>query len=88
VRRTRTAGLARSVSKKSCSPDNTACEGLFGTLKTELIYPRNWQNVALEALINQIGRYIRWYNERRIKLSLVSMVTAADGFVRRDGQAA
>jgi transposase InsO family protein len=76
------------VSRRVARPITQRAKAFSGTLKTELIYPRNWQNVALEALINQIGRYIRWYNERRIKLSLVSMVTAADGFVRRDGQAA
>ena len=27
------AGLIRSMSKKGCSPDNAACEGLFGRLK-------------------------------------------------------
>ncbi|WP_139796019.1 DDE-type integrase/transposase/recombinase [Clostridium acidisoli] len=29
------AGLTRSMSKKGCSPDNSACEGLFGRLKNE-----------------------------------------------------
>ncbi len=28
------AGLKRSMSGKGCSPDNSACEGLFGRLKT------------------------------------------------------
>ena len=28
-----TAGLERSMSKKGYSPDNAACEGLFGRLK-------------------------------------------------------
>ena len=27
------AGLKRSMSKKGCSPDNSACEGLFGIMK-------------------------------------------------------
>ena len=27
------------MSRKGCSPDNAACEGFFGRLKTELFYP-------------------------------------------------
>jgi len=30
------AGLMRSMSKKGCSPDNSAFEGLFGRLKNEM----------------------------------------------------
>ncbi len=70
IRRIHKAGLTRSMSKKGGSPDSAACEGFFGRLKNELIYPRNWQDASLEALIGQIDTYIRWYNERRIKLSL------------------
>ncbi len=70
IHRTDNAKLVRSMSKKGCSPDNAACEGFFGRLKTELIYPRNWQNITLEDFMEQIDRYIRWYNERRIKISL------------------
>jgi transposase InsO family protein len=58
------------MSKKGCSPDNAACEGFFGRLKTELIYPRSWQDVTLEDVMQRIDGYIRWYNERRIKQSL------------------
>lgn len=70
IRRTKTARLTRSMSKKGCSPDNAACEGFFGRLKTELIYPRNWQNTTLEDFMQRIDAYIRWYNQRRIKMSL------------------
>lgn len=70
IRRTHEAKLTRSMSKKGCSPDNAACEGFFGRLKTEFFYPRNWQDVGIEKFIQQIDDYIRWYNERRIKLSL------------------
>ncbi|MGF6346824.1 transposase InsO family protein [Variovorax sp. W2I14] len=34
------AKLIRSMSRKGYSPDNAACEGFFGRLKTELFYPR------------------------------------------------
>jgi putative transposase len=70
IRRTQQAKLTRSMSRKGCSPDNAACEGFFGRLKNELIYPRNWQNVTLEHFMQQIDAYIRWYNECRIKVSL------------------
>jgi putative transposase len=67
---TRQAKLTRSMSKKACSPDNAACEGFFGRLKTEFVYPRDWQDVQLDEFMRQIDVYIRWYNEKRIKVSL------------------
>ncbi len=64
------AKLIRSMSRKGCSPDNAACEGFFGRLKTELFYPRNWQSTSIEQFIQTLDSYIRWYNEKRIKISL------------------
>ena len=64
------AKLIRSMSRKGCSPDNAACEGFFGRLKTELFYPRDWQATTLEQFIQAVDAYIRWYNEKRIKISL------------------
>lgn len=64
------AKLIRSMSRKGCSPDNAACEGFFGRLKTELFYPRNWQSTSIEQFIQDLDSYIRWYNEKRIKISL------------------
>ncbi|NYT44626.1 IS3 family transposase [Alcaligenaceae bacterium] len=52
------------MSEKGCPPDNAACEGFFGRLKTELIYRRNWWDVQLQDFMEQINGYIRWYNER------------------------
>jgi putative transposase len=46
--RIRNAKLIRSMSRKGCSPDNAACEGFFGRLKTELFYPRNWQATTID----------------------------------------
>ena len=63
----------RSMSRKGCSPDNAACEGFFGRLKTELFYPRNWQTSTIEQFIQVVDSYIRWYNEKRIKISLGSL---------------
>ena len=70
IRRTDSAKLMRSMSKKGCSPDNAACEGFFGRLKTEFFYPRQWRDITIEDFIKKIDTYIRWYNESRIKLSL------------------
>ena len=67
------AKLIRSMSRKGCSPDNAACEGFFGRLKTELFYPRKWQDVTVEQFIQNVDSYIRWYNETRIKISLGSL---------------
>lgn len=64
------AKLIRSMSRKGCSPDNAACEGFFGRLKTELFYPRDWKTETVEQFIQIVNSYIRWYNETRIKLSL------------------
>jgi putative transposase len=64
------AKLVRSMSRKGCSPDNAACEGFFGRLKTELFYPRDWMTTTIDEFVAALDSYIRWYNEKRIKLSL------------------
>lgn len=66
------AKLIRSMSRKGCSPDNAACEGFFGRLKTELFYPGDWRTTTIEQFIQVVDGYIRWYNKKRIKLSLGS----------------
>jgi len=63
-------GLTRSMSRKGCSPDNSACEGFFGRLKNECFYGLTFMGMSLDEFKNYIGAYIVWYNERRIKLSL------------------
>ena len=73
LKRVHNAKLVRSMSRKGCSPDNAACEGFFGRLKTELFYPRNWQDVSIDQFIETVDSYIRWYNEKRIKISLGSL---------------
>jgi len=67
------ARLVRSMSRKGCSPDNAACEGFFGRLKTELFYPRNWRATTVDQFIEVLDSYIRWYNTTRIKVSLGSL---------------
>jgi len=67
------ANLTRSMSKKGCSPDNSACEGFFGRLKNEMFYNRNWKYVSIDSFIKELDSYLRWYNEDRIKISLGGM---------------
>ena len=57
--RVRSAKLIRSMSRKGCSPDNAACEGFFGRLKTELFYPRNWKDITIEQFIQIVDAYGR-----------------------------
>ena len=64
------AGLTRSMSRKACPPDNAACEGFFGSIKNEMFYHRSWNDITIEQFIDELDRYLRWYNEKRIKMSL------------------
>jgi transposase InsO family protein/transposase-like protein len=73
IERTERYGLTRSMSKKGCSPDNSACEGFFGRLKNEMFYGRSWQGVGIDEFIDMLDEYIHWYNEKRIKVSLFAM---------------
>lgn len=50
-----------------------ATEGFIGRLKTELFYPRDWQNITIEEHIQIVDSCIQWYNEKRIKISLGSL---------------
>lgn len=70
IERMNNAHLIRSMSKKGCSPDNSACEGFFGRLKNEMFYERNWDGVSIESFIKNVNDYICWYREKRIKMSL------------------
>ncbi len=77
ISRMKNAALTRSMSQKGCSPDNSACEGFFGRLKNEMFYYRSWQGVSIDEFINELDNYLRWYNEKRIKMSLGAMSPVA-----------
>lgn len=70
IERMEAAGLTRSMSKKGCSPDNSACEGFFGRLKNEMFYGYSWKDVTIDEFIKTLDDYIHWYSEERIKISL------------------
>ena len=70
LERVEKSGLTRSMSKKGCSPDNSACEGFFGRIKNEMFYNRSWADVSLDSFIDTLDIYLQWYNNKRIKMSL------------------
>ena len=63
-------GLTRSMSKKGCSPDNSACEGFFGRIKNEVFYGRDWKGWTLDDFMYFIDRYLNWFRNERIKIGL------------------
>lgn len=73
IERMEKASLERSMSRKGCSPDNAACEGLFGRLKNELFYYRDWTGIKISEFIDTLNEYLIWYNTKRIKTSLGNM---------------
>jgi len=77
ISRMENAGLTRSMSKKGCSPDNSACEGFFGRLKNEMFYCQSWKDVSIDQFIDELDIYLKWYNEKRIKMSLGAMSPVA-----------
>ena len=48
----------------------SACEGFFGRLKNEMFYGFSWAGVSVAQFMGQLDTYIKWYAEKRIKLSL------------------
>ena len=58
------------MSKKGRSPDNSACEGVFGRLKNEMFYNTDWTGIIISDFIEISNNYLIWYNESRIKKSL------------------
>lgn len=60
----------RSMSRKGCSPDNSAMEGFFGRLKNEFFYGRDWDGVSISEFTSMLDGYMRYYRDVRIKESL------------------
>jgi transposase InsO family protein len=44
-----------------------------GDSKTELFYSRDWRTTTIDQFIETVDSYIRWYNAKRIKVSLGSL---------------
>lgn len=60
-------GLARSMSRKGTSPDNAACEGLFGNLKNEFFHGRDWSGWTAEAFMELLDGWMAAYSTVRLK---------------------
>ena len=48
-------------------------EELFGRLKNEMFYNRDWTSVGINSFINILNDYLIWYTNERIKVSLGNM---------------
>lgn len=64
------AAIKRSMSKKGCSADNSACEGFFGRVKNEMFYNRTWDGYSVREFIKFLDRYLEWYSFKRRKITL------------------
>ncbi len=63
--------IKQSMSRKGNCLDNSPMENFFGILKQEMYYGVEFK--SYEKLVNEIERYIKWYNEDRIKTKLNGM---------------
>lgn len=61
------------MSKKGCSPDNAACEGLVGQIKNEMFYHQDWTGVSIQTFTDNLNDYLIWYNQKKIKQSQGNM---------------
>ncbi len=69
--RLKTKGIIQSMSRKGNCLDNAVMENFFGLLKTEMFYKNEFEST--EHLINEIEKYIDYYNNKRIKSRLNGM---------------
>ena len=61
-------GIRQSMSRKGNCLDNSVMENFFGILKQEMYYGTTYY--SFEELKDAIERYIKYYNEKRIKEKL------------------
>lgn len=47
--------------------------GILRPTENGTVLSRNWQATTIEQFIGAVDSYIRWYNEKRIKISLGSL---------------
>ena len=63
--------ITQSMSRKGNCMDNGAMENFFGRLKVEMFYGEKFESV--NAFIDQLKKYIHYYNCERISLKLKGM---------------
>ncbi len=61
----REKGIRQSMSRKGNCYDNAVIENFFGVLKTEFYHNQSFSSV--EDFKIELGKYIEYYNQRRIK---------------------
>ena len=63
--------ITQSMSRKGNCMDNGAMENFFGRLKVEMFYGEKFESV--NAFIDELKRYIYYYNNERISMKLKGM---------------
>ena len=63
--------ITQSMSRKGNCMDNGAMENFFGRLKVEMFYGEKFESV--NAFIDELERYIDYYNNERISIKLKGM---------------
>ena len=66
--------IIQSMSRKGNCMDNGAMENFFGRLKVEMFYGEKFESV--NAFIDELERYIDYYNNERISMKLKGMSPA------------
>ena len=61
-------GITQSMSRKGNCLDNSVMENFFGLMKNELLYNNKWESI--DDFKAALKKYIRYYNNERIKLKL------------------
>ena len=61
-------GIIQSMSRKGKCLDNAMMENFFGLMKKELLYVNHFEDI--EQFKRELKRYIRYYNNDRIKLRI------------------
>jgi len=64
-------GIVQSMSRKGNCIDNAVVENFFGILKSELLYLNKFS--SMEEFKSKLTDYMKFYNEKRIKLKLNGM---------------
>lgn len=68
IKRLNNSNVKQSMSRKGNCIDNSPMENFFGILKQEMYYGETFN--TLNDLENEIEKYVKWYNNKRIKSKL------------------
>jgi putative transposase len=63
--------ITQSMSRKGNCYDNAVMENFFGIMKSEFLYLREFESI--EHFKQELGKYIEYYNYKRIKAKLKGM---------------